>query len=115
MGYATITINLSEVYKLTEVTEPVIGFGAKLAQAFRTGSTGFVDGLQGFLLGVARGWIGWLIFLVIVVVVILVVRKIRRKRAAAYARQPAPAPGPAWQAPPQAPQVPQTAPEDDKP
>ena len=114
VGYATITINLSEVYKLTEVEEPVIGFGAKLAQAFRTGSTGFMNGLQGFLLGVARGWIGWLIFIVIVVVVILVVRKIRRKRAAAYAPQPAPASNPAWQVPPQAPQAAQTPPEDSK-
>ena len=114
VGFATVTVNLTEVYKLTEVEQPVIGFGAKLAQAFRTGSTGFVNGLQGFLLGVARGWIGWLIFIVIVVVVILVVRKIRRKRAAAYAPQPAPASNPAWQVPPQAPQAAQTPPEDNK-
>ena len=85
VGYATIHINLNEVYKLTEVEEPVIGFGAKLGQAFRSGATGFVNGLQRFLLGLARGWIGWLIFIVLVVAVILIVRKIKRRRDARYA------------------------------
>lgn len=108
VGYATISISLSEVYKLTQVEEPVIGFGAKLGQAFRSGATGFVDGLQRFLLGVARGWIGWLIFVIIVVAALLIVRKIRRKRKEAYEKQPAAAPAQPWQAqPPQAPQPPQ--------
>ena len=104
VGYSTVNISLSEVYKLTEVTEPAIGFGAKLGQAFRTGATGFVDGMQRFLLSVARGWIGWLIFIILVVAAILIVRKIRRKRAARFAPQPAAAPQQAWQ-PPQAPQT----------
>ena len=104
VGYSTVNISLSEVYKLTEVTEPAIGFGAKLGQAFRTGATGFVDGMQRFLLSVARGWIGWLIFIILVVAAILIVRKVRRKRAARFAPQPAAAPRQAWQ-PPQAPQT----------
>lgn len=114
VGYSTISINLSEVYKLTEVEEPVIGFGAKMGQAFRTGATRFVDGFQRFLLGVARGWIGWLIFIAIVVAALLVVRKIRRRRnerRAAYApqppQQPPYAPQPPQPQPPQPPQPPQ--------
>ena len=85
VGYATVNITLSEVYKLTEVDEPAIGFGAKLAQAFKSGSARFASGFEYFLLAVARGWIGWLIFIVIVVVVILVVRKIKRRREEKYA------------------------------
>ena len=81
VGYSTVNVSLSEVYKLTEVEEPVIGFGAKLASAFKTGCSRFVDGLQDLLLGFAYGWVGWLIFIAVVVVVIVVVRRlVRRKR-----------------------------------
>ena len=85
VGYATVNITLSEVYKLTEVEEPVIGFGAKLAQAFRSGSSRFAEGVQNFLLAIASGWIGWLVFIIIVVAALIVVRKIRRRRQAKYA------------------------------
>jgi uncharacterized membrane protein (DUF2068 family) len=109
VSYATVNISLSEVYKLTEVEEPAIGFGAKLAQAFRSGATGFVNGMQRFLLSVARGWVGWLIFIILVVVVILVVRKIKRRREAKYA-----AAYTAPQPPQQPPYVPQNTQEQPK-
>ncbi len=82
VNYATVTITLNEVYKLTEIEEPAIGFGAKLGEAFRRGCTGFVDAMQSLLLAIARGWVGWLIFLVIAAVVAIVVtRAVRRSRA----------------------------------
>ena len=111
VGYSTISISLAEVYKLTDVTEPAIGFGAKLGQAFRSGASRFVSGLERFLLGIASGWIGWLIFIILVVVVILIVRKIRRKRAAARAVPPPAAPQQGWQTPPPPPQNAQTPPQ----
>ena len=81
VGYSTITVSLLEVYKLTEPEEPAIGFGAKLAAAFRTGTNNFVDGLGNFIIDVARGWVGWLIFIAIVVVIILLIRRgVRRGR-----------------------------------
>ncbi len=86
VGYSTVWISLQEVYKLTEPEPAAIGFGAKMAAAFRSGCTGFVNGLQRFLLSVARGWIGWLIFLVFVAAVVWIVLHIRRRvraRAAA--------------------------------
>ena len=108
VSYATVTINLSEVYKLSTVEEPAIGFGAKLGQAFRSGATGFVNGLQRFLLNIARGWIGWLVFIIIVVAVILIIRKIRRSRKARLAAAPQAAPCPPQPPrPPQGPQGPQ--------
>ena len=88
VGYSTISVNLSEVYKLTEIEEPAIGFGAKLAEAFKTGCSRFVDNGERFLLSVARAWVGWLIFIVIVVIVILIiVRAARRGKAKRAARE----------------------------
>lgn len=82
VGFATVNITLSEVYKLSEIEEPAIGFGAKLGEAFRRGCTGFVDTMQSLLLAIARGWVGWLIFLVVVAAaVIIATRAVRRRRA----------------------------------
>ena len=84
VGYSTIYVSLNEVYKLTEVEEPVIGFGAKLAAAFKTGCTRFVDDIQYTMLRAARNWVGLLIFLVIaVIVLLLIVRFFRRRKRAA--------------------------------
>lgn len=81
VGYSTVNISLEEVYELTEVEEPVIGFGAKLAEAFKRGSSNFVDSLQRMMLRFARNWVGWLIWIVIIaVVVFFLVRHIRKRR-----------------------------------
>jgi len=82
VGYSTVSIYINEVFELTEVEEPVIGFGAKLAEAFKRGSSNFVDSLQRMALRFARNWVGWIIWIVIIaVVVFFVVRSIRRRRA----------------------------------
>ena len=79
VDYATVDISLQEVYELTELEQPVVGFGAKLAEAFKTGTSNFVDDLERFALRFARNWVSRLIWLVIwVVVIILVVRWIRK-------------------------------------
>ena len=90
VGFSTITIYLQEVYKLTEVEEPVIGFGAKLVQAFKTGCSNFVDGLERGALRFARNWTDWLIFVIVVVIIILVVRKVLKKHRARKAAKYAP-------------------------
>jgi len=81
VGYSTINISLREVYRLSGTEEPAIGFGAKLAAAFKAGCKNFVDDAQRLSIEFARNWVGWLIFLVIVaIVIIVVVRKVRRRR-----------------------------------
>lgn len=81
VGYSTVNISLDEVYRLDDVEQPAIGFGAKMAAALKNGCSSFVWSLQSFLLGVAYNWVGWLIFLVIAAVaVVVVVRVIRRRR-----------------------------------
>lgn len=88
VSFATVNITLNEVYKLSEIEEPAIGFGAKLGEAFRRGCTGFVDTMQSLLLAIARGWVGWLIFLVIAAVAaVVIVRSVRRSRAREAARR----------------------------
>lgn len=91
VGYSTVYISLSEVYKITPVEEPAIGFWAKLGAAFQSGTRYFVDDVQDLLLSFARGWAGWLIFLLIVAAVILLVRRRLRRRKAKKAQQIAPA------------------------
>ena len=81
VGYSTVSISLQEVYELTEVEEPVIGFGAKLAEAFKRGSSNFVDSLERTLLRFARNWVGWIIWIVIIAVVVyFIVRRARKRR-----------------------------------
>lgn len=107
VNYATVTLYLAEVYKLSTIEQPAIGFGAKLAAAFRSGAKRFGNGFQNFLLSVARNWIGWLIFIIIVVAAVLIVLKAKRRRAArAAARSAFPPPQSPPQQPPQNPQEP---------
>ncbi len=83
VDYATVELSLSEVYQLTQTEEPVIGFGARLASAFRSGTRRFVSGMQDLLLGFARAWAGWLLFAAIVAGIVLLIRRARRRRALA--------------------------------
>ena len=80
VGYSTVYISLDEVYRLDEVEQPAIGFGAKMAAALKSGCSSFVWGLQNFLLGVAYNWVGWLIFLVIAAVAVVVIVRVARRR-----------------------------------
>ncbi len=81
VGYSTVSISLQEVYELTEVEEPVIGFGAKLMEAFKRGSSNFVDSLERTLLRFARNWVGWIIWIAIIAVVVyFIVRRARKRR-----------------------------------
>lgn len=81
VGYSTVYISLDEVYRLDDVEQPAIGFGAKLAAALKSGCSRFIWDLQSFLLGVASNWVGWLTFIVVAaVVVVAVVRLIKRRR-----------------------------------
>ena len=81
VDYATVEINLEEVYELTEQEQPVIGFGAKLVEAFKTGTNNFVDDLERFALRFARNWISRTISLVFwIVVIVVAVRLLRKKK-----------------------------------
>ena len=82
IGYSTVNISLREVYKLSDMEQAPITFGDRLSAAFRRGCTGFVDGVQDFVLAVARNWAGILLFLALCAAVIVCITRIRRSRRA---------------------------------
>ena len=88
VDYATVEISLEEVYQLSEQEQPVVGFGAKLAEAFKTGTSRFVNDLESFALRFARNWVSRLIWLVIwIVVIVLVIRWLRKGKKPTFSRK----------------------------
>ena len=88
VDFATVEISLSEVYQLTEQEQPVIGFGAKLVEAFKTGTNNFVNDLERFALRFARNWVSRTIWLVIwIVVIAIAVRLLRKSNKLSFLRR----------------------------
>ena len=88
VDYATVEISLEEVYQLSEQEQPVVGFGAKLAEAFKTGTSRFVNDLESFALRFARNWVSRLIWLAIwIVVIVLVIRWLRKGKKPTFSRK----------------------------
>ena len=79
VDYATVSISLSEVYKLSDVEEVPDSFMSRLGKAFTGGLADFADGLENFAVALAYGWM-WL--LILVVVAVAVVRVLRKRRKA---------------------------------
>lgn len=75
VDYATIHVNLQEVYKLSNVEEVPDTFGDRLGRSFTRGINNFVDSLEDLAVSFAYSWMWWLLVVVIAVVVIRVVRK----------------------------------------
>ena len=76
VDYATINVELSEVYKLSGQDEAVTTFGGRLGQSFVNGLKAVGNALENFAVWLAYSWV-WL--LVIAAVIVLVVRIVRRK------------------------------------
>ena len=79
VDYATVSISLSEVYKLSNVEEVPDSFFSRMGKAFRGGWSDFTDGLENFAVALAYGWM-WVLILAAVGVV--AVKTLRRRRAA---------------------------------
>lgn len=82
VGYATISLNLSEVRDLTAVQETP-SFGGELKQAFVGGTHGLVAFAQGLLLVLVGCWPLVVVLVIAAVVVIVVLRRKERARAKA--------------------------------
>ena len=76
VDYATIDVELSEVYKLSGQDEAVTTFGGRLGQSFVNGLKAVGNALEDFAVWLAYSWF-WL--LVIAAVIVVVVRIVRRK------------------------------------
>ena len=75
VDYATIYINLWEVYKLSDVETVPDTFGQRMGAAFASGMSDFGEFLENLAVSFAYGWIWWLIVIVVIVVVVRVLRK----------------------------------------
>lgn len=76
---ATVTVNLRERVKY-EPPEPVVaGFGTQLQRAWADSIKAFTEGVQGFLLWLARNWIN-ILFWVFGLIVALVVARVLIRR-----------------------------------
>ena len=84
VDYSTIHVNLREVPRLSNVEEPVVGFGAQFAAALSNGWKNFVDGLQDFAIGLAYSWM-WV--LVLIAVVVVVIRTLKGKKLRLFRRK----------------------------
>ena len=84
VDYSTIHVNLREVPRLSNVEEPVVGFGAQFAAALSNGWKNFVDGVQDFAIGLAYSWM-WV--LVLIAVVVVVVRALKGKKLRLFRRK----------------------------
>lgn len=76
VDYATIDVELSEVYQLSSQEGAVTSFGGRLGQSFVNGLRSVGSALEDFAVWVAYSWV-WLVVMAAVVVVI--VRVLRRK------------------------------------
>lgn len=95
INYSTVTLSLSEVYRLSTDEEVPMTFGQRMASAFSMGCQRGVEGLEDFAVGVARNWVGLLIWAAILAAAVLLVRRWLRKKAArrkVYAPSAPPAP-----------------------
>ena len=78
ISYSTVSIELREVYKISEEAAPLT-FGQRIAKAFNSSLSGFGNFLEGLVIFFARNWIWMLIVAIIVVVVITIIVKAKKK------------------------------------
>ncbi len=62
---STVTISLNEVYKLSNVEEPTIGFAGRVSAAFASGWKNFTSVLESVAFFIAYGW-PWILLLAVV-------------------------------------------------
>ena len=75
VDYATVHVNISEVYRLSNVEVVPDTFGQRLGRAFENGIGNFVDNLEDLVIFVVYNWIGILIWIAVIVVAVKVVRR----------------------------------------
>ena len=77
IDYATIYLNLREVYRLSNVQEPAQNFGGRMAEALQAGLEGAITLVEELVLFLAHIWV---LLIVLVPVGILIFRRVRRQK-----------------------------------
>ena len=86
LAYSTVTLELREVEIYTPTVPVKRTFGEKLADAFADGWSGFVRGIQNFVVNIARSLPGLVLFALIVIAAVLVVKRLFKRRKAKKAK-----------------------------
>lgn len=79
---STVTISLNEVYKLSNVEEPTVGFFGRVGIAFASGWKNFTSALESIAIFFAYGWPWILLLAAAAAAVIRIESGIRKKKAA---------------------------------
>lgn len=87
IGYSTIYVTLSEVYRVTETDNAPLTFGQRVGKAFNEGLRDFASALEDLVEWLAYSWLTLLIIAAIIVVVIRLVIRGRAKRAVGEKRE----------------------------
>ena len=83
IDYATITLTLWEVYRLSSVPETPPSFGGRMAEALRSGLDGAIALAEGTAVALAHIWVLLIVLLPVVAAVFVSWRKKRRAEQAA--------------------------------
>ena len=78
VDYATVTLELSEVYRLSGTEDAPKSFGEKLGNAFTDGLAAVREGLEDFAIWLAYSWLGILIFAAVVFAAVKLIGCLRR-------------------------------------
>lgn len=80
INYSTVTLTLDEVYRLSSEEVPVQTFGQRLSAAFARGLERGIDGMEDFVISLARNWVTLLIWAAVIAAAAVVLRRQWKKR-----------------------------------
>ena len=80
VGYATVDLELSEVYRLSGTEDAPKSFGEKLANAFTDGLAATGQTLEDFAVWLAYSWLDVLIFAAVVFVAVKLIGRCAREK-----------------------------------
>ena len=83
VDFATITVNLQEVYKYSDTEELPENFGDRMGTALSRGWSSFVDGMADFAVALAYNWMWVILWAAVIAAAVAVFRKVRRRRLVA--------------------------------
>lgn len=78
VDYATVTLELNEVYRLSGTEDAPKSFGEKLGNAFTDGLAAVREGLEEFVIWFAYSWLGILIFAAVAFAAVKLIGRLRR-------------------------------------